>query len=83
MNKNPMTCAEFVDSLQAFRDDELTLPNLIRAQEHIIGCEECATYLLGYERTIELARSTAADPADSAPLPESLVLRAVAAWRRS
>jgi len=81
--KKPMTCDEFVDSLQAFRDDELTLPERIRVQEHLVGCEKCSVYLRRYEQTIKLAKSTASDDAEAAPLPESLVRRIVAARRRS
>lgn len=82
MKKNSMTCEEFVSSLQAFRDDELTSPHRTRAEEHLTGCEKCSAYLRGYERTIELAKSTASDSADSAPLPEGLVRRIVAARHR-
>jgi Putative zinc-finger len=81
--KKPMTCDEFVDSLQAFRDDELTLPERIRAQEHLVGCEKCSVYLRRYEQTIKLAKSSASDDAEAAPLPESLVRRIMAARRRS
>jgi anti-sigma factor RsiW len=83
MKKNPMTCKEFVASLNAFRDDELTPPDRIRAHQHLAGCDQCSAYLRGYERTIELAKSTATDGADSDPLPESLVGRIVATRRAS
>jgi anti-sigma factor RsiW len=49
MKKNPMTCEEFVDSLQAFLDDELMSPERIRAQEHLSSCDKCFAYLRGYE----------------------------------
>jgi anti-sigma factor RsiW len=78
-----MTCRELVDSLQAFRDDELRLPERIRAQEHLASCDKCSAYLRRYEQTIELAKSTASDSADAAPLPESLVRRIMAARPRS
>jgi hypothetical protein len=38
MKNNPMTFQRFVASLQAFRDDELTSPDCIRAQEHLAAC---------------------------------------------
>jgi anti-sigma factor RsiW len=78
-----MTCEEFVDSLQAFRDNELTLPERIRAREHLAICEECPAYLRRYEQTIKLAKSIASDSADAIPLSESLVRRIVTARRRS
>jgi anti-sigma factor RsiW len=80
-DENPMSCKEFVDSLQAFRDDELTSPDRIRAQEHLASCEKCSAYLHRYEQTIQVAKNTASDNADSALLPESLVRRIVAARR--
>jgi anti-sigma factor RsiW len=83
IKNNPVTCEEFVTSLQAFRDDELTPPDRIRAQEHRAACARCAAYLRGYERTIELARSCASGSDDLSTLPESLVREIVAARRRS
>jgi anti-sigma factor RsiW len=81
--EEPMTCRELVDSLQAFRDNELTLAERIRAREHLASCEKCSAYLRRYEQTIRFAKSTASDSADATPLPESLVRRIVAARRRS
>jgi PAS domain-containing protein len=78
-----MTCEEFVDSLRAFRDDELTSPGRIRAQAHLTDCERCYAYLRGYERTIELAKKTASDSGGPAGLPENLVRRIMVARRRS
>jgi anti-sigma factor RsiW len=83
MKKNPMTCEEFVDSLQAFLDDELTSPERIRAQEHLTGCDKCSAYLHGYEWTIELAKKTGSNSALSAVLPEDLVHKIMAARHRS
>jgi anti-sigma factor RsiW len=86
MKKNPMTCEEFVDSLGAFRDGDLTSPDRIRAQEHLTSCDKCSAYLRGYERTIELAkktRSNSSNSAVSAVLPEKLGRRIMAARRRS
>ena len=86
MNKNSMTCEEFVDSLAGFRDDELTPPDYIRAQEHLISCEKCSAYLRGYERTIQLAKKTRSKSSNSAvstALPENLVHNIMHAWRRS
>jgi len=74
-----MTCEKFVASLQAFRDDELTSPDRIRAQEHLAACAKCSAYVRGYKRTIELAKSCASDSDDLAALPESLVRKIVAA----
>lgn len=74
-----MTCEEFADSLQAFRDDELKLPERIRAQEHLARCEKCSARLRRYEQTINLAKGIASENADAAPLPESLVRRIMAA----
>ncbi|MBV8356864.1 MAG: zf-HC2 domain-containing protein [Deltaproteobacteria bacterium] len=83
MNKNPITCEEFVDSLGAFRDGDLELPDRIRVQEHLAGCDRCSAYLRRYERTIELAKKTLSNSSASAVLPESLVRRIMAARRRS
>jgi predicted anti-sigma-YlaC factor YlaD len=82
MKKNPMTCEEFVDSLAAFRDDEQTLPDRIRAQEHLASCDKCSAYLRGHEWTIELAKKTPSNSAVSAVLPENLARGIAAAQRR-
>jgi hypothetical protein len=37
-----MTCQEFVDSLRALRDKELTPADRICADGHLTGCEKCA-----------------------------------------
>jgi anti-sigma factor RsiW len=83
MKNNPMTCEEFVASLQAFRDDELTSPDRIRAQKHLAGCLKCSAYLRGYKRTIELAKSCASGSDYLTALTESLVRKIVAGRRRS
>jgi anti-sigma factor RsiW len=82
MKKNPMTCEQFVDSLAAFRDGDMTSPDRIRAQGHLASCDKCSAYLRGYERTIELAKKTLSSRV-SAVLPENLVRRIMAAQRRS
>ena len=79
MKNNPMTCEKFVASLQAFRDDELTSPDRIRAQQHLAACATCSAYVRGYERTIELAKSSASGSDDVTALPESLLRKIVAA----
>ena len=78
-----MTCEEFVDSLQAFLDDELTSPERISAQEHLTSCDKCSAYLRGYVWTIELAKKTGSNSAVSAVLPEDLVRKIIAGRRRS
>ena len=77
-----MTCEEFVDSLGAFRDGELTSPDRVRARNHLGRCEKCFAYMHGYERTIELAKRSAPDRGVSAALPEDLVRKILAARRR-
>jgi anti-sigma factor RsiW len=81
--KNPMTCAEFVDSLGAFRDGDLTSPDRIRAKEHLASCDKCSAYSRRYDRTIELAKKTLSNHDISAVLPENLVRKIMAARRRS
>jgi anti-sigma factor RsiW len=83
MKKNPMTCEEFVDSLAAFLDDELTLQDRVGAQKHLTGCDKCSAYLRAYERTIELAKKTRSNSAASTVLPENLVRKIMAALSRS
>ncbi|MBV8361214.1 MAG: zf-HC2 domain-containing protein [Deltaproteobacteria bacterium] len=83
MNKNSITCEEFVDSLGAFLEGELTSPDRIRAQEHLSSCDNCSAYVCGYERTVELAKKTHSNSAVSAALPEDLVRRIMTTRRRS
>jgi predicted anti-sigma-YlaC factor YlaD len=82
MNKTPMTCREFVDSLGAFLDEELTSPEHIRVQEHLTSCDKCSAYLRDYEWTIELAKKTGCNSAVSPVLPEDLVREIIAGRRR-
>ena len=77
MKKNRMTCEEFVESLQKLLVDELTPADRVRASKHLAGCHQCSAYLDDYKRTIELAKSAAADAADLTALPESLIRRIV------
>jgi predicted anti-sigma-YlaC factor YlaD len=83
MKKNPMTCEEFVESLAAFLDDELTLQDRVGAQKHLTGCGKCSAYLRGYKRTIELAKKTRSNSTASTVLPENLVRKIMAALSRS
>jgi predicted anti-sigma-YlaC factor YlaD len=78
-----MTCEEVVDSLAAFLDEELTSPEHIRAQVHLTSCDKCSAYLRDYEWTIELAKKTGSNSAVSTVLPEDLVRKIIAGWRRS
>jgi predicted anti-sigma-YlaC factor YlaD len=82
MKNIPITCEEFVREVSAFRDDELSLRDDARAREHLAACQKCRGYLRDYELTIELAKSIAADSAETDPLPEFLVQRIVGAGRR-
>lgn len=82
MKKN-QTCKEFVNSLAAFLEDELTLQDRIRAQKHLSSCDKCSAYFRGYERTIGLAKKTGSNNAVSAILPENLVRKIMGARRRS
>jgi anti-sigma factor RsiW len=70
-----MTCEEFVDSLRALRDEELTPADRIRAESYLTACEKCSAYVRGYERTIKLVQRTAFETGVSATLPEGLVRR--------
>jgi hypothetical protein len=56
MKKNRMMCKEFVGSLAAFGDGEMTSPDRVRAEEQLTSGDECSAYLRRYERTIDLAR---------------------------
>jgi predicted anti-sigma-YlaC factor YlaD len=83
MNKTPMTCREFVDSLGAFLDEELTSPEHIRAQEHLTSCDKCSAYRRDYEWTVELAKKSGCNSAVSSVLPEDLVRKIIAGRHRS
>jgi hypothetical protein len=83
MNRNPMTCKEFVNSLAAFRDDELGPGDYVPANDHLVSCDACFAYSRKYERTIKLAKESADDINLSLALPEDLVRRIIAARSRS
>lgn len=83
MSKQAMTCREFISLLPAYRDGELGGRERARADEHLAACHKCASYLRGYERTIELAKAAFADP-DEPGEPEVLedLAQAILASRR-
>jgi anti-sigma factor RsiW len=83
VTKKPMTCQEFVDVLPAYRERELSAGERTGAEEHLAGCEQCATYARGYDRTIELAKAASAGPSREEKLPEALVRKILAAHRGS
>jgi hypothetical protein len=78
-----MTCQEFVDLLLAYNERELSAEDRILADEHLAGCEQCAIYARGYDRTIELAKAASADSLREEQLPEGLVRKIMVARRGS
>jgi anti-sigma factor RsiW len=83
VTKKPIKCQEFVDLLPAYRQRELSAGERIAADEHLAGCEQCANYARGYDRTIELAKEASAGPLREEKLPEALVRKILAARRGS
>jgi anti-sigma factor RsiW len=78
-----MTCKEFVDLLPAYGDRELSAGDRIAADEHPAGCDQCANYARGYDRTIALVKAVSAGSSREKKLPEALVRNILAARRGS
>jgi len=78
-----MTCQEFVDSLPAYGDRELSPGGRTAADEHLAVCDQCANNARGYNRTIELAKAAFTRSSREEKLPEALVRNILAARRGS
>jgi hypothetical protein len=85
MAKSPMTCWEFISLLSEYSDGELVPRQRIGADEHIVRCEKCAGYLRGYQWTTVLINESVERPDASgeAKLPEDLVQRILATFRKT
>jgi predicted anti-sigma-YlaC factor YlaD len=69
-----VTCQEFVELVTAYFEGTLDTPTLSQAEEHLVMCDWCVTYLEQMQTTIAaLARLTDATPAD----PSEVVLTAL------
>jgi anti-sigma factor RsiW len=49
---NPMACAELVELLTAYLDDELDPDTRARFDIHLLGCDGCQNYLQQFRATV-------------------------------
>lgn len=77
MQRNKLTCREFVGLIRRLRDDELSDVDRRSFLQHRGECARCSDYLKGYELTISAAKRIAEDSRDSdeSMMPKSLVNR--------
>lgn len=73
-----MTCRELIEFLIEYTDGHLAPEVRAEFDQHLRACASCVAYLATYRKTIELARSSMCDDADS-PVPASVPRDLVAA----
>jgi anti-sigma factor RsiW len=79
-----VTCREFAEFIADYLAGDLPAPHRQEFDRHLARCANCARYLDGYRRTIEMSQS-AFEPGDAtlpADVPEELV-KAILRARRS
>ena len=64
MQRNELTCREFVGLIRRLRDDELSDVDRRTFLQHLAKCVRCSDYLKGYELTISAAKRVAEDSRD-------------------
>ena len=64
MQRNELTCREFVGLIRRLRDDELSDVDRRTFLQHRAKCVRCSDYLRGYELTISAAKRVAEDSRD-------------------
>ena len=77
MQRNELTCREFVGLIRRLRDDELSDVDRRTFLQHRAKCVRCSDYLRGYELTISAAKRVAEDSRDPSEtmISKSLVNR--------
>ena len=81
VQRNELTCREFVGLIRGLRDDELSDVDRRSFLQHRAKCVRCSQYLKGYELTISEAKRIAEDSRDSGEtmMPKSLVSKILGA----
>jgi hypothetical protein len=64
VQRNELTCREFVGLIRRLRDDELSDVDRRTFLQHRAKCVRCSDYLRGYELTISAAKRVAEDSRD-------------------
>jgi anti-sigma factor RsiW len=70
-----LTCREFAEFLDGYLADELPAQQRGEFDRHLSRCVNCARYLEGYRRTLELSRRAFDDDQAEVPadVPDDLV----------
>lgn len=74
MSRRERSCCAFIDGVAHFLEQELPEAELPYFEAHLAACPDCATYLDGYRKTVELqGRAFDPDAPGREPVPEALV----------
>jgi anti-sigma factor RsiW len=78
-----MTCRGLIARLADLSCGDLAPGEMRESKRHLAGCRSCAAYRRSYRTTVELAREAYRSPGgvDGAEMPETLVLKILAAAR--
>ncbi|MCA9296711.1 MAG: zf-HC2 domain-containing protein [Phycisphaerales bacterium] len=70
-----LSCREFVDFLEAYRDGTLEPAVAERFRMHMDACPPCVTFLEAYNSTVDMTRSLCCDEDEIIPpdVPEGLI----------
>lgn len=75
-----LTCSELVEIVTDYLEGALDDANRRRVDEHLVGCEDCATYLEQLRVTIKLVGRVTTE--HFPPAMEEKLLVAFRDWRR-
>lgn len=80
-----LTCREFIDFIEEYRDKRLEKAVRSSFEEHLKLCPECERYLETYETSTEVLRKACCEDPESAlsEAPEQLIQAILAAKKKS
>jgi len=70
-----MTCRDLITFLHRYLEDDLSVEEQDRFNEHLAICPDCVAYINNYQATVRLAKATLLHDEDPVPddVPEDLV----------
>ena len=81
MSNRELACKEFVELVTDYVEDALTTTDRRRFEEHMVGCDGCASYLDSMRRTIEITGRLTED--NVLPEMQRELLAAFQGWTRA
>ena len=68
-----LTCQEFIEFLDAFREKRLPSGRQEAFDEHVTACPECQSYLRTYEDSVRVFRSVCGESSVPEEVPAELI----------